>query len=135
MSKRTIRHLGIAFVIIAFLIAVFAPAIQKNQQGAHVVQQMAAFSEVCQHIEDYNKPPARISYKEINYDPNALGYANKFLFHKKYFGHEVVTYGDGRYVLSNRKGKIISEGDVFMDNYTEKIFRNYTNTEPYIHRR
>ena len=134
MSKRTVLHLSIVFLIIAFLIAVLAPAIQKVRQGAHVVQQIAAFREVCQHIEDNNKPPVQISNPELNYDPNALGYADKSLFHKKYFGHEVVTYGDGRFVLSNGKGEIISEGDVFM-NDNEKIFRNYTNTEPYIHHR
>ena len=134
MSKRTVLHLSIVFLIIAFLIAILAPAIQKVRQGAHVVQQIAAFREVCQHIEDNNKPPVQISNPELNYDPNALGYADKSLFHKKYFGHEVVTYGDGRFVLSNGKGEIISEGDVFM-NDNEKIFRNYTNTEPYIHRR
>ncbi len=135
MSKRTVRHFIIAFLIIAFLIAIFTPAIQKVKQGAHVVQQIAAFNEICQHIEDHNKPPVRISIAKFNYDPNALGYADKFLFHKKYFGHEVVTYGDGRYVVSSGKGEIISEGDVFSNDNEKKIFRNYTETEPYIHRR
>ena len=134
MSKRTVRHLSIVFLIIAFLIAIFAPAIQKVRQGAHVVQQIAAFREICQHIKDHNKPPVQISNPEVNYDPNALGYADKSLFHQKYFGHEVVTYGNGRLVLSNGKGKIIREGDVFV-NDNEKIFRNYTDTELYIHRR
>ena len=111
MSKRTVLHLIIVFLIIAFLIAILAPAIQKVRQGAHVVQQIAAFREICQHIEDCNKPPVQISNPEVNYDPNALGYSDKSLFHKKYFGHEVVTYGNGRFVLSNGKGEIISEGE------------------------
>ena len=133
MIKRTVLHLSIVFLIIAFLIAILAPAIQKIQQGAHVVQQMAAFSEICQHIDNYNTPPVQISNPEVNYDPNALGYADKSLFHKKYFGHEVITYGNGRFVLSSSKGEIIREGDVFV-NDNEIIFREYTGTEPYIHR-
>ena len=134
MSKRTVLHLSIVFLIIAFLSVIFVPAIQKVRQGTHVVQHMAAFSEICQHVEDYNEPPVQISNSEVNYDPNALGYADKSLFHKKYFGHEIVTYGNGRFVLSNGKGEIISEGDIFV-NDNEKIFRKYTNTEPYIHHR
>lgn len=133
MSKRRVLHLGIAFLIIAFLIAILAPSAHKVRQGAHVVQQMAAFREICQHIEDYNKPPVQISNPDFSYDPNALGYADKSIFHKKYFGHQVVTYGNGRFVLSNGKGEIIGEGDVFT-NDDETVFRKYTGTEPYKHR-
>jgi len=109
------------------------PSIQKSKQGTHVVQQMEAFSYICQHIEDHNKLPVQLFNQEIAYDPNALGHSDKILFYKKYFGHEVITYGNGRIVLSNSKGEIIREGDVFV-NDNEIIFQKYTDTEPYIHR-
>jgi hypothetical protein len=133
MSKRTLLDIGLVILILAFLLAIIVPSIHKVQQGAHVVQQMAAFGEVCQHIEDYNEPPAAIFNKEIRYDPNAFGHSEKLLFHKEYFGHKVVTYGNGRFILSSGKGKIIRQGDVFA-NDNDKIFREYTGAEPYIHK-
>ncbi|MHC4121190.1 MAG: hypothetical protein ACYSWO_27210 [Planctomycetota bacterium] len=134
MSKRKLIDIGIVILIAAFLCAMIAPSIHKTKQGAHVVQQMAAFREVCQHIKDHNEPPAQTAIAGINYDPNALGYADKSLFNKKYFLHEVVTYGDGRIVLLDSKGKIIHTAGAF-SNDSENIFRKYTSSEPYIHRR
>jgi hypothetical protein len=72
---------------------------------------------------------------EIDYDPNAFGHANKPIFYRKYFLHEVVTYGNGHYKLINREGEVVSEGAVFGSEEQKNTFRKYTGSEPYKHKR
>ena len=115
MRKRSLLIIVLGTLSVAISVAIFVPAIDKVQQGAHVVQQMAAFREVQLHFEDHNEPPAMILNREIHYDPNAFGHPDKLLLHKKCLSHKVVTYGDGRFVLSSRKGKVLSEGDVIIN--------------------
>jgi hypothetical protein len=120
MRKRSLFNIVVVILTLAILLAIFVPAIDKTQQGAHVVQQMASFKEVYAHCNDHNEPPVLIFNKEIQYDPNAFGHPEKVLFHKEYFSHKVVTYGDGCFVLSNRKGKVLSEGETFIKDNKNK---------------
>lgn len=107
------------------------PAILKVRYGAHVVQQMVSFKELCHYIEDHNTPPTQLSIQGIQYDPNALGHSDKILFYRKCFRHRIVTYGTGRFELINGKGEIESEGDVFAREEDKKTFRRFTGSEPY----
>jgi len=134
MSERKRLRILLSFLVIAALIGIFAPAILKVKVKAHVVRQMASFKEVCLQIADHNTPPLELPNQRITYDPNALGHADKILFYKKCFTHEIVTFGDGHFKLFNGKGEIESEGDVFGGEEYETIFKKYTGSEPYKHR-
>jgi hypothetical protein len=134
MSRRTLLGILLLLLVIAALIGILVPAILKVKYGAHVVQQMASFREVCLYVADHNKPPRELSIQGIKYEPNALGHGDKILFYRKCFSHEIVTFGNGHFKLLNGRGEIESEGDVFGGEEYETIFREYTGSEPYSHR-
>jgi hypothetical protein len=129
MRKRTVLNITIALFAIGILCAVFLPPIIKVKQKAHVVQQRAAFRQICQDIEDYNEPPVHISNPELNYDPNSFGNPAKILFFKDSFRCDIVTYGDGRLVMINSKGELFRQWYRSLSDEHETIYKKYTDSK------
>lgn len=129
MRKKTVLNITIAFFAIGILCAILLPAIIKARQGAHVVQQSFSFREVCQHIKDHNDLPNSLSIQGIDYDPNSFGNPAKILFYKDSFRCEIMTYGDGRLVMINSKGKLFRVWTRSLSDEYEIIYKKYTDSK------
>ena len=129
MRKRTARNITIAFFAIGILCAMFVPPIIKVKQKAHIVQQIASFKEVCQHIKDHNDLPNSLSIRGIDYDPNSFGDPAKILFFKDSFGCDVMTYGGGRLVMINSKGELLRERPRSLSDEYEMIYQKYRDSK------
>lgn len=130
MNKKRIIYALIGILSVVIILGIFIPSILTVRYGAYVVQQRASFREICQSIKHNNKLPENLSIQGIEYDPNAFGDPTQVLLYKKAFRREIVTYGNGRFVMRDNKGRILSDTDVTNWDEEREILHRYMKADP-----
>ena len=130
MNKKRIINASVGILSVVIILGMFIPPILKVRYKARVVQQMALFREICQSIKHNNKLPENLSIQGIEYDPNAFGDPKQVLLYKKAFRRQIVTYGNGRFVMRDNKGQILSDIDVTFRGEEREILNGYMKADP-----
>ena len=130
MNKKQIIKALVGILLVVIILGMLIPSILKVRYKEHVVQQMVLFREICQSIKHHNKLPENLSIQGIDYDPNAFGDPTQVLLYKKAFRREIVTYGNGRLVVRDNKGQILSDIDVTLREEDREILHGYMKADP-----